>query len=97
MVVCTPILYGGTQALKDPARRVAYDRRLAASSARVSGAIAEELDLDDLACISIVGSPEAKLLEAGGSCKDSRAHLRFEHPCRCGGAYAIDEGLHLSD
>ncbi len=105
------------QTLKDPARRTAYDRHIAASRARISGAIAEELDLDDLTCRLIPdgggggensgpggkdnsgsgsggggGSVGGENSGGGGGAGDGHQQHRFEHLCRCGGAYVIDEG-----
>ena len=93
--------------LKDPAKRAAYDRARAAGRPRVSGAIAEELDLDDLSCTVLsqncgdsgVAVSDGQHRQAAGSCGDDSngdggggVLHRFEHPCRCGGRYSIDEG-----
>lgn len=97
-------LQAAWEVLKDPVKRAAYDRRAAATDRRT--AVAEELDLDDLTC-TLVSSSEgdrkaeniASVLSEGydgaphstGSVGGSRQLHRFQHPCRCGGVYAVDE------
>lgn len=75
-------------------RRAAYDRRAAATHLRFCGVISEELDLDDFACTA-AGSSTGDGSAASCADSSSRQLHRFEHGCRCGGAYAIDEGTSL--
>mmetsp|Transcript_11389 Transcript_11389/g.34243 ORF Transcript_11389/g.34243 Transcript_11389/m.34243 type:complete len:213 (+) Transcript_11389:767-1405(+) len=68
------------EVLRHPSRRVIHDRQLAAGQQRLTGAIAEELDLDDLHYVLVpLHDPESSSLS------DSTA----AHPCETSAAVGV--------
>ena len=74
---------GFLQVLREPSTRLAYDQQLALAAAQQQAFVSQTVMLADMELV--------KMSVEDSTCTPASADTAYQYPCRCGGAYWLDD------